>query len=66
MRVGLISPPFIPVPPLEYGGTELFISDLARGLQSLGIDVIVYTNAESSVPVERRWIREVAVAHQGR
>ncbi len=56
MRVGLIAPPFIPVPPVEYGGTELFIADLAIGLRSLGIDVTVYTNGESTIPVEKRWL----------
>ena len=30
MRIGIIAPPFIPVPPQEYGGTELFIADLAN------------------------------------
>ena len=29
MRVALIAPPFIPVPPKVYGGTELFIAELA-------------------------------------
>ena len=56
MRVGLIAPPFIPVPPREYGGTELFIADLARGLQALGIEVTVYANGESTVDVNKRWL----------
>lgn len=58
MRVALIAPPFIPVPPVEYGGTELFISDLAIGLKDLGVDVVVYTNGESTVPVEKKWLFE--------
>jgi len=60
MRVGLIAPPFIPVPPVEYGGTELFIADLAEGLQNLGIEVIVYTNGEATVNAKRRWLFEKA------
>jgi glycosyltransferase involved in cell wall biosynthesis len=56
MRIALVAPPFIPVPPKRYGGTELFIDHLARGLQDLGLDVVVYTNGESTVPVERRWL----------
>ncbi len=56
MRVALIASPFINVPPKDYGGTELFIAQLAEGLQKIGIDVIVYTNGESTVNVERRWI----------
>jgi len=56
MRVALIASPFIPVPPVEYGGTELFIADLACGLQSLGVDVVVYTNGESTIAAEKRWL----------
>jgi len=56
MRIALIAPPLIPVPPIEYGGTELFIAHLAKGLQKLGQEVVVYTNGESTVDAEKRWI----------
>lgn len=56
MRIALIAPPFIPVPPTNYGGTELFIGHLAVGLKKLGHDVVVYTNGEATIPVERRWL----------
>ena len=56
MRVALVASPFIPVPPREYGGTELFIADLAYGLQALGVDVTVYANGESTVEVNKRWL----------
>jgi glycosyltransferase involved in cell wall biosynthesis len=56
MRIALIVPPFIPVPPTHYGGTELFAAQLAVGLDRLGFEVVVYTNGESTVPVEKRWI----------
>ncbi len=58
MRVALIAPPLIPVPPTDYGGTELFVAHLATALVDKGIEVIVYANGESSVKVERRWIYE--------
>jgi glycosyltransferase involved in cell wall biosynthesis len=58
LRIGLISPPFIAVPPADYGGTELFVAHLAEGLQQLGVEVVVYTNKESTVNAERRWIYE--------
>src|SRR5262249_20563210 len=50
------APPFISVPPPMYGGTELFIAQLALGLKSEGIEVVVYTNGESTLPVETRWL----------
>jgi len=56
MRVALVAPPFLPVPPIKYGGTELFIAQLAEGLKAAGIDVVVYTNGESTVGVEKKWL----------
>ncbi len=56
MRVALVAPPFLPVPPMKYGGTELFLAQLAEGLQSAGVDVVVYTNGQSTVGVEKRWL----------
>lgn len=60
MRIALIAPPFIAVPPADYGGTELFVAHLAEGLHKLGINVVVYANGESTVNVERRWLYERA------
>ena len=56
IRVALIAPPFIPVPPLRYGGTELFIANLAGGLRERGHDAVVYANGESEIGVEVRWL----------
>ncbi|MGH9524325.1 MAG: glycosyltransferase family 4 protein [Terriglobales bacterium] len=56
MRIALIAPPFISVPPQRYGGTELFVAQLATGLKDLGHEPIVYTNGESTIAVECRWI----------
>src|SRR6266542_1043584 len=58
MRVALVAPPFISVPPKVYGGTELFIAQLAEGLKKYDIEVVVYCNGESTVSVEKRWIYE--------
>jgi hypothetical protein len=60
MRVALIAPALIPVPPVDYGGTELFVAHLATVLQELGVDVVVYANGESTVRVERHWLDEHA------
>src|SRR5262245_15961878 len=55
MRIALVAPPFISVPPKTYGGTELFVSQLAKGLHSRGHDVTVYANGESRVPCQLKW-----------
>ncbi len=56
MKIALVAPSFIAVPPADYGGTELFVAHLAEGLAGAGVDVTVYANAESTVNVERRGI----------
>ena len=56
MRIGLIAPPWIPVPPPAYGGTEAVIDNLARGLTALGHDVRLFTVGTSTCPVRRQWL----------
>lgn len=51
MRIGLICPPWVPVPPPSYGGTELVVDVLARGLQREGHQVLLAAAADSSCPV---------------
>jgi glycosyltransferase involved in cell wall biosynthesis len=56
MRLAIVAPPFIAVPPAKYGGTELFVASLASGLARLGHEVVVYANGESRLPCEIRWL----------
>lgn len=56
LRVGLISPPWVPVPPTVYGGTEVVVDQLARGLTRAGCEVVLFTTGDSTCPVERRWL----------
>jgi glycosyltransferase involved in cell wall biosynthesis len=58
LKVALIAAPFIAVPPADYGGTELFVAHLAEGLRNFGVDVVVYTNGDSTVQTDRRWLYE--------
>jgi hypothetical protein len=53
MRIGLIAPPGVPVPPPAYGGTESVIDRLARGLVRAGHEVLLAAAANSSCPVPR-------------
>src|SRR5579862_4674759 len=55
MRIALIAPPFISVPPQKYGGTELFVAVLANALHADGHDVVVYANGDSRVDCELKW-----------
>jgi hypothetical protein len=33
LKIGLVAPPWLPVPPSSYGGTESVLDRLARGLR---------------------------------
>ena len=56
MRIAIVAPPFISVPPKKYGGTELFLAELAAGLAKKGVDLTLYTNGESTLPVPIKWL----------
>jgi len=58
MRIGLVAPPWVPVPPTRYGGTESILDSLARGLIDRGHEVVLFTVGTSTCPVERRWLFE--------
>jgi glycosyltransferase involved in cell wall biosynthesis len=53
MRIGIIAPPWIPIPPPAYGGIESFIDTLARELAEAGHDVVLAASgdSESTVPM---------------
>ena len=52
MRVAVVAGPYVPVPPKQYGGTELVIANLIRGLQELGDEPILLAAADSNVDCE--------------
>jgi glycosyltransferase involved in cell wall biosynthesis len=53
MHIGLIAPPWLPVPAPAYGGTEAVVDQLARGLQDAGHDVLLVCHPESQCPVPK-------------
>jgi len=53
LRIGLLAPPWVSVPPVGYGGTERVIDRLARGLHLAGHDVRLWTTGDSTCPVPR-------------
>lgn len=66
MRVGLIAPPWAPVPPPEYGGTELVVAELATGLQAAGVEVVLFATGDSTCPVPLRWHHRKALGTEYR
>lgn len=55
MRIGLLAPPWAPVPPQLYGGIELVVDHLARGFQEARHDVVLFTTGDSTCDVPRMW-----------
>jgi glycosyltransferase involved in cell wall biosynthesis len=47
VRIGLLAPVALPVPPVGYGGTELVVSMLAEGLVARGHDVTLFASGDS-------------------
>ncbi len=47
----MIAPPWVPVPPVAYGGTELMIDLLCRGLLDAGHEVTLFASGDSKCPV---------------
>ena len=60
MRIMLVAPPWLPVPPRGYGGTERVIDELARGFVAAGHDVLLCASGDSTCPVALRSVYESA------
>jgi glycosyltransferase involved in cell wall biosynthesis len=58
MKIGLVAPPWLPVPPQGYGGTEAVIDRLARGFVAEGHDVLLWTTGDSTCDVSRGHVLE--------
>ncbi|HSW87751.1 MAG TPA: glycosyltransferase family 4 protein [Candidatus Saccharimonadales bacterium] len=66
MRVGIIGPIWLDIPPKAYGGTEEVVANLANGLVDNGHDVTVFgpanTNLKSKlVPTAKQPLRNVNI-----
>jgi glycosyltransferase involved in cell wall biosynthesis len=60
VRIAVLAPPHIAVPPVGYGGTEAVLDGLCRGLRDSGHDVLLVTTGDATCPVERTWCFESA------
>jgi glycosyltransferase involved in cell wall biosynthesis len=65
MRIGLIAPPWLPVPPPAYGGTEAVVHGLVRGLTGSGHEVVLFAHPDSSSPAELRTAADSAIGQIG-
>jgi glycosyltransferase involved in cell wall biosynthesis len=51
-RIAVVGPPWVPVPPPAYGGTEIVLAGLLRGLRRAGHEVAYAGHPASTVDVE--------------
>ena len=50
LRIAVLAPPWFPVPPQRYGGTEAVVSLLVDGLVREGHDVTLFASGDSQTP----------------
>ena len=60
MRVALIAPPWFPVPPPKYGGTEAVVGLLADGLVTRGVDVTLFASGDSRTKARLEFVHATA------
>jgi glycosyltransferase involved in cell wall biosynthesis len=65
LRIGLIAPPVLPLPPPAYAGTERIVSSLAMGLHARGHRVTVFASGDSELPCELVPVVPRALWHTG-
>lgn len=53
MRIGIIAPPWLAVPPVGYGGIEQVVDSLAIALDAAGHQVLLAASGDSTCPVPR-------------
>jgi glycosyltransferase involved in cell wall biosynthesis len=60
VKIGVIAPPWAPIPPDLYGGIEQAVDCECRGLAAAGHDVTLFTTGDSTCPVPKLWALEQA------
>ncbi|MGH9120432.1 MAG: glycosyltransferase, partial [Acidimicrobiales bacterium] len=61
LKVAIVAPPWLPVPPVGYGGTENVLDTLARGLSAAGHEVLLCASGDSTCPVAKSSVFEHAI-----
>jgi len=53
MRIAMIAPPWLPIPPIGYGGIENVLAVLVPGLINLGVEVELFTIGETTLKANK-------------
>lgn len=65
MKIALLVPPYLPVPPKGYGGTERIVSYLADGLVKRGHEVTLFASGDSKTSAKLISIFPEALGNSG-
>lgn len=60
MKIGMIAPPWFPLPPRGYGGIEFVVSHLTEGLVARGHDVTLFASGDSATEARLHYVFETA------
>jgi glycosyltransferase involved in cell wall biosynthesis len=60
MKIGMIAPPWFPLPPRGYGGIELVVSHLTEGLVRHGHDVVLFASGDSNTRAHLSYVFDQA------
>lgn len=52
LRIGIVAPPLVKIPPSGYAGTERIVAAIALGLHERGHEVTVFASGDSDLPCE--------------
>jgi len=63
MRIAILSPPWIPIPPKGYGGVEKVVVDLTENLVQMGHDVMLFATGDSKTKANLRYEFEKALGN---
>lgn len=65
MRIAQLAPPWLPVPPLAYGGTEIIVHALTEGLVKRGHEVTLFASGDSKTAARLSYVFETALGNSG-
>jgi glycosyltransferase involved in cell wall biosynthesis len=60
MKIGMIAPPWFPLPPRGYGGIELVVSQLTEGLVARGHEVTLFASGDSQTRAQLQYVFDQA------
>lgn len=63
MKIAVLSPPWIAVPPVGYGGTELVVANLVEGLVKRGHEVMLFATGDSKTSARLEYFYEKAIGN---